>query len=1537
MSPTQQIIWTACPNGVAAGGMLRISVAVGPQLFTGTASPSVLKAFPDFTDWPATKIGWTATIGAHTVSATVVSAKPSAPLYQALFHPAIPVNPYAYVPRRPLNIYTYPASYLQGVFQGIYSHLAATLPKGGGVHGVDQLSNDTAFGLFPTDQREFTDLLDKIKASFPPRGGPLPVADTHSPPVAAALATLFLRPLAPPGNGTPAPPKFDFHQAFSLLQRHPALLRLFGFVVDLQVPRPAGLPATVGLSVTPAWTPKLGTASTTNVSPVTMTTSASWLAEPSATNTLISGGMLRLSDPGSYDVVEMDVDGTTIKALNFVQGIVFARDRKPSADTPTAYGAPSLRSAGLSLSMTSHAQQVYANWQANDDFAATLPAPVTLFAEDIAQGYRIDLWDSKHARWFQLCARSGNPRGINGYGIGKPRKIVPVPAGDEGWIEPVVTQPPGQPTAPVNLPETMLRWDGWSVVASRPGKHLSDTAPDSLEADTGNPPPASADFQLQTDYAATPGTLPVLRFGRGYRFRARAVDLAGNSLPFAKTASFAFATPEVVYGRLEPVGSPVIVPCAPRTPGESLETLVIRSNFDIPDATVTPCERHLAPPATSIEMALTHGVLDGAAGHPGSAEYTMLASRDGLTYKSPSVLAHLHGKVEPLAAGDWIYYPPAGTFDVPYLPDVMGCGVCLLGLPGAGSGRVIVPFGTGWPDKRALRLVIEAGSGTPVKPPGNAVDGPITVRAPKASVTTVRLSSVFAPAQLGLLKLYQWLAAAGLATPALRALILEGGHYMVTPFRELTIVHAVRQPLSPPTVHLLAPFRTAGVTYALLNGDVRAHPPSTQRVDVLSSYTDPFDDGTSATGIVGRESQARVAELQLASGASPVVPVKGMRHDFGDTKHHTVFYSLLATTRFLEYFTSSSAVVLHGTTAVVASAHGFAQGTVAVQGTGANAHVTYAEGTDYTENDTAGSIARLAAGRIPDGAHVQVTYNAPPVTRSSLEKDAHPPAPRGYAVDIPSSARPPAPDLRYLIPAFTRGQSSTSAKKTSVRLGNTLRVYLGRPWFQTGADELLGVVVQHPVPPGAAFPQDLLPYLSGYGQDPVFTGRRGAAGLGRRLLPRGAQGHIAAAGRAERDRALRGRRRARGVLGRLAQALVRGHSDESRRDLLPVREARACQVPAELAGRARAVPRGPGRLHPGRAEPGDAADVPEPHGGPGDSRRARLPRHHRPGDARLGARLHPDQDGQDVGRGPAVGHHRLRRERDRASRGLPDGDGYRLGGERQAAGGTRQQAVPHPGRRVRAAQGGPVREPAQPGQLPGRGRDLKDAGRVLMQQGGAGEAEVVQLGQAAFRRDEREVAAPYELPGQPALELAGDLGRDPLRRPAGNVDVDVGLVQRHRDQVHVPGPAEVRGHHRQPRVSRRHRVQLQRVRVVDPDALAAGLAGADPARAGVKERQQAVRLARGEHRLIPGVVGREGLQRRVEFDAPQSQRRNVRHLRDGRLALVRVDRADPGERARVAFAGGRHGLVGHPGAAGGGLRVPGEEHRRGVERAVLVG
>ena len=1022
MTNFQRVIWTACPNGVTEAGRLRISVAVGPQLSPGISqvpTPPELSEFPDWLDWPAAHVTWQAVVGGATVDATVVSAAPSASLYRALFTPTIPVSAYRYQSPSARRLYSYPASYLHGLFSGLYSHLAATVPKDGGWHSYHELVGPAAFGLFPTGQREFTDLVDEVRDSYPEGGGPVNQKLAREPGFAAAMAYLFTQPLGPATTARPPVPKFDFHQAYSLLQRHPALLRLFGFVVDLEIARPPGLPATVGLSVLPHWTPKLGLAQTANVTPVTMTTSASWRAAPRPSSPAIADGLLRLSDPGAYEVLELDVDGATAKSLNFAQSISYAHNIRPSADTPASYGAPALRSAGLSLSMTAHAQQVYGNWLANDDLDAALPGPVTLYAEDIAQGYRVDVWDSQQGRWFQLCARSGNPRALDGYGIGKPARVVPVPAGDEGWIEPAVTEPPGASGAdPVYLPETMLRWDGWSLVASRPGKHLSDDSADSLQGDAGNAPPANADFQLRIDYAATPGTLPTLRFARSYRFRARVVDLAGNSVPFNKTAPVSlYTTDPVSYGRLEPVASPVVVPAASRTLGESLETLVIRSNYDVPDDTVTPCQRHLAPPGTSIELAQTHGALDSA-GRPGKAVYATLAARDGLSYKSPSVLSRYGGRVETIGANEWVYYPEDANFGVPYLPDPLGCGASLLGLPGAGGNRVKVEFGAGWPDRRAVRLVVRAGSGAPTLPPASAADGPLTVHAPKASVSTVRLSSWFEPGQLGTLKLWQWLTAAGLATTALRDLALEGGHYMLTPYRELTIVHAVQQPLTPPVVGSLVPNRDQGVSYALLTGSVRAHPPSTQRVDLLSSYTDPYDDGESAVGVVDLVHQARVAELPLESDAAEVIPVKAARHDFGDTKHHAVYYSLLATTRFQEYFA-----------------------------------------------DTPGRV----------------------FTRSSLEADAHPPTPRGYLVDIPSSQRPPAPDVRSVIPAFGWQRGSLGGGLTSRRIGNLLRVYLGRPWFQTGAGEYLGVIVANPVAPVTVFPPELAPYVSGYGQDPVFS------------------------------------------------------------------------------------------------------------------------------------------------------------------------------------------------------------------------------------------------------------------------------------------------------------------------------------------------------------------------------------------------------------------------------------------------------------------
>ena len=74
----------------------------------------------------------------------------------------------------------------------------------------------------------------------------------------------------------------------------------------------------------------------------------------------------------------------------------------------------------------------------------------------------------------------------------------------------------------------------------------------------------------------------------------------------------------------------------------------------------------------------------------------------------------------------------------------------------------------------------------------------------------------------------------------------------------------------------------------------------------------------------------------------------------------------------------------------------------------------------------------------------------------------------------------------------------------------------------------------------------------------------------------------------------------------------------------------------------------------------------------------------------------------------------------------------------------------------------------------------------------------------------------------------------------------------------------------------------------------------------------------------------------MELHAPQAQVGDLGHLID-RAALVRVDRAQPGEHVREVAAGRGHGLVRYPGPTGGGLGVPGQQDRAQVQAAVVVG
>src|SRR5271166_5691380 len=133
MTLSQTIIWTALPNGHPPGhpGTLRLSIFVSPRLMTDAVpAPTLpLSDFPDFLDWPATKIKWKVTIGGHTPTpVTVTSPAPRSDLWKALFDGTTEVTPYQSQSLSGNTFHSYPAWWVRDFHVKTYAMLAATSP-----------------------------------------------------------------------------------------------------------------------------------------------------------------------------------------------------------------------------------------------------------------------------------------------------------------------------------------------------------------------------------------------------------------------------------------------------------------------------------------------------------------------------------------------------------------------------------------------------------------------------------------------------------------------------------------------------------------------------------------------------------------------------------------------------------------------------------------------------------------------------------------------------------------------------------------------------------------------------------------------------------------------------------------------------------------------------------------------------------------------------------------------------------------------------------------------------------------------------------------------------------------------------------------------------------------------------------------------------------------------------------------------------------------------------------------------------------------
>ncbi len=650
---TRTLMWTALPNGVTPDGQaLRLSVLVSPRLVTDGGGDGTLGQFPDLGDWPAVAAALTFSVeidaGPTIPAAPVVEAgypAPDSDAWKALFPPETLVHSYAYEDLDGRIVRSFPVQKVHAFVREQYTAVAVQSPEV--KPGISQLGFDVErqgpriadlaqLALHGDREAEVARRIDTVLEhdhAFPPGAGS-PVEDLYQ------ARVMHQSPAPPRRDGTgklvaQTLPDIDFHRAVGAMGQYPKLLRALGLAIDLRIPLDAIAAATTDGNI--RVTPHLdGAAPITPWTAFVLDRAAAGFTAGPGPDADVANAMIDFSGPDRYDVVEVDVDGAAEKVLDFATNLArVAYGNNTTIDTPDRYGLPALRSAGFSAARSGRAVRLVDTFarmkQHNANVTADPRSPqVVLHADDITRGYRIDVWDSASGEWHSLSQRDGR----YDFRRGTPQALSRSYS-DEGFATLATTDGADGSGGDLRLPESLFRWAGWSLCVRRAGRTIGS---DSNPADPANA--ATTDFQLETSFTVTKGSLPRLRFGTQYQFRARAVDLAGNSLAPDDAIDDAYSIPPqpLSYLRHEPVVAPVVVlrdPLGPdTTPGESLDRLVIRSNFDTNIAALS--QRHIAPPKTSVEMAETHGMLDSASGTPAKAAYALLAGRDGSFEVNPT-------------------------------------------------------------------------------------------------------------------------------------------------------------------------------------------------------------------------------------------------------------------------------------------------------------------------------------------------------------------------------------------------------------------------------------------------------------------------------------------------------------------------------------------------------------------------------------------------------------------------------------------------------------------------------------------------------------------------------------------------------------------------------------------------------------------------------------------------------------------------------------------------------------------------------------
>jgi hypothetical protein len=424
---------------------------------------------------------------------------------------------------------------------------------------------------------------------------------------------------------------------------------------------------------------------------------------------------------------------------------------------------------------------------------------------------------------------------------------------------------------------------------------------------------------------------------------------------------------EFSYRRYEPLHAPELVLRQDLAEGETFETLVIRSNVGVSAQDFAAShpkyqavnERHMAPPKTSQLMAEVHGVLDGSFGSAGDfTTYYNICKKEKGTFDDPVILDHRTGSYVPISyAGRLSFgsrsrvagpdrYPIHGEphLKLPYLPDPVISGAALFGLPGVlgqqgsidpptrqleytpsnlpGSAAAWLGYVTtidygpaqAWPDLSPFRLQLaeppndndSPQAQIPPLPVWDDQERVLTVFLRKAETATIYLTSYPSPNALPFMAPFDWVNVAGapMRQEDIVKLAQAGALSLISPAKKLTLVHAVQQPLLPPAPVGFDLVRSPGGTGAQIIGQSRVRWKSTAKLDLWATWVERDGVGNSEL----RTYNTHVYEIVIPTGDMSEddlisISIAG-KQEFNDTRYRHVQYQLVATSRFVEYFSS---------------------------------------------------------------------------------------------------------------------------------------------------------------------------------------------------------------------------------------------------------------------------------------------------------------------------------------------------------------------------------------------------------------------------------------------------------------------------------------------------------------------------------------------------------------------------------------------------------------------------------------------------------